>query len=113
MVESDIGYVLDSFVQGAKDPVYTQMRDSIYKQRYQPIIKRLITEANVLIACLPNDPDLFAGFVVHDSFDNIPILHWIHVRQMFQRQKIAEAMLAEAIPTFGERLTMVSHLPRS
>lgn len=111
MLGTDIGYLLDCIVQGAKDPIYTQMRDSVYKARYQPIVKDLIQRASILVACLPHDTNLIAGFVVYDAFGTIPVLHWIHIRAMFQQQGLAKAILKETIPTFAQSLTMVSHLP--
>lgn len=110
-VESDIGYILDSFLQGARSPVYSNMKGTIYFKRYKPILLALLKRSQILIACLPDDPNTIAGFVVYDFLDQIPIIHWVQTRKMFKQQGIAKHLLNQVSPNFGTKLTVVSHLP--
>lgn len=108
--ETDIGYILDCWVQGARLPIYQSMIPPLYYKRYKPLLLSLIKRSNVLIACLPDDPNIIAGFVVYQLLDDIPIIHWCQVRKMFKQQGIAKYLLSQVSPHFGTKLSIVSHL---
>lgn len=110
MVETDFGFVFDSFLKGAKVP---HMRNSVYNQRYAPVIKSLINRCIVSVACVANDPNIIAAFVIFERLGDppiIPVIHYVHTRSTFYRQGIATKLIKECVnPDFGSSLTMASH----
>lgn len=106
-VETDFGFLFDSFLKGSK---ISYMRYSVYNQRYAPVIKALINRCNIAIACLASDPNTIAAFVIYETLDNIPIIHYIHTRSTFIRQGIATKLIKECVNAdFTKTLTMSSH----
>jgi hypothetical protein len=108
-VETDIGYLLDSFLSGAYYPVYGQMSFGVYRRRYRPMVLNLIHGCSVIVACLPDQPDEIAGFIIFEKFEGVPVIHWVHTRGPFLRQGIGTSLIKAAIPSFGVETTLVSH----
>lgn len=110
-VESDRAFVFDSMLKGARLPVYTNMIPPVYYRRYKSILQKMLENSAVLIACLPDAPNTIAAYVVYSSFMNIPVIHYVHTRKMFQKQGIAKELCLAVNPTFGISPTAISHIP--
>ena len=109
-VANDFPFVYQTFVEGAKTYTYSLMVGKIYYRRYKPIVKNILLRSKVLVACLPDDPNTIVGYIIYEYLDNIPIIHWVHTRKMFQKQGIAKELCKLINKDFGDTLTMSSHV---
>lgn len=111
MVEADRNFIINSFVEGARYPVYAAMNGPVYRKRYSDLVRNLLDRSRVLVACLPDESSVIAGYVVYGSYDEIPVIHWVHTRKQFQRTGLACALIESVIPTWKRSITVVTHLP--
>lgn len=70
---------------------------------HRAIIEQVLGWADCTIACLPDDPTVTLGWMVHEG----DCLHFVYVRPAVRRKGIARALRREAAA--GGQLKFVSH----
>lgn len=73
--------------------------------KYQTVIAHLLAKSNVSvnIACLKDDADIIVGYSVHERMPRDTILHWVYVREDWQREGIARDLCPK-------NYTIITHL---
>lgn len=110
-VETDKAFIFDSTLKGIRLPVYAAMVPSVFTRRFKPILEKLLSNSAILVACLPDDPNVIAAYIIYSSFMNIPVIHYVHTRKMFQKQGIAKELCLAVNPHFGTDITAISNIP--
>ena len=59
------------------------------------ILKKILTNCSLLVACDPEDTDVIWGYVAFDQVD--PVLHFVYVKGAFRRMGIGTRLLSEAL----------------
>ena len=93
MEATDRGFVLKSWVRSyAKSPdvvyAYAERRD--FMEDYTPLVDGMMRRGQVVIAGLPENPDVIAAFLCVEG----DTLHWLHVKSRFRECGIAGQLLA-------------------
>lgn len=94
--------------------------------KYHDILVHIMNKSEVVVCCLKEDPDVIIGYSVFEKTDQDTILHWVFVRNDWQRKGIARDLvpsgitIATHLTKTGERIlekrqvsTMIVNLPRS
>ena len=114
----ETGFVLDSWSRAvARDPIWrvevgrrgvarTPIPPSLSLYYHDIILKKILTNCTLLVACDPEDPDVIWGYVAFDQVD--PVLHFVYVKGAFRRMGIGTRLLNEARLMLDEPV-IVSH----
>tara|TARA_R100000808_G_scaffold3378_1_gene12099 strand:+ start:53 stop:595 length:543 start_codon:yes stop_codon:yes gene_type:complete len=102
----ETGFVLDSWSRAvARDPIWrvevgrrgvarTPIPPSLSLYYHDIILKKILTNCTLLVACDPEDPDVIWGYVAFDPKD--PVLHFVYVKGAFRRMGIGTRLMEEA-----------------
>ena len=102
----ETGFVLDSWSRAvARDPIWrvevgrrgvarTPIPPSLSLYYHDIILKKILTNCTLLVACDPEDPDVIWGYVAFDTKD--PVLHFVYVKGAFRRMGIGTRLMEEA-----------------
>ena len=114
----ETGFVLDSWSRAvARDPIWrvevgrrgvarTPIPPSLSLYYHDIILKKILTNCTLLVACDPEDTDVIWGYVAFDQVD--PVLHFVYVKGAFRRMGIGTRLLNEARLMLDEPV-IVSH----
>ena len=114
----EAGFVLDSWTRAvARDPIWraevgnrgvarTPIPPSLSLYYHDIILKKILTNCTLLVACDPEDTDVIWGYVAFDQVD--PVLHFVYVKGAFRRMGIGTRLLNEARLMLDEPV-IVSH----
>ena len=85
------------------------IRDGVDKNYFMSsahsIMTRMLRNCNILIACLPDDPDQIFGYLVYT--ENPRVLYWIYVKWDFRQAGVATRLLLSALDSFDKRTEYV------
>ena len=102
----EAGFVLDSWTRAvARDPIWrsevgnrgvarTPIPPSLSLYYHDIILKKILANCTLLVACDPEDPDVIWGYVAFDPKD--PVLHFVYVKGAFRRMGIGTRLMEEA-----------------
>lgn len=105
----EAGFVLDSWTRAvARDPIWraevgnrgvarTPIPPSLSLYYHDIILKKILTNCTLLVACDPEDPDVIWGYVAFDGNGPSPVLHFVYVKGAFRRMGIGTRLLNEAL----------------
>ena len=114
----ETGFGLDSWSRAvARDPIWrvevgrrgvarTPIPPSLSLYYHDIILKKILTNCSLLVACDPEDTDVIWGYVAFDQVD--PVLHFVYVKGAFRRMGIGTRLLNEARLMLDEPV-IVSH----
>jgi ribosomal protein S18 acetylase RimI-like enzyme len=118
----ETGFVLDSWSRAvARDPIWrvevgrrgvarTPIPPSLSLYYHDIILKKILTNCTLLVACDPEDTDVIWGYVAFDQVD--PVLHFVYVKGAFRRMGIGTRLLRQFMNSLpGDPLepVIVSH----
>lgn len=96
MRQSDLAWILSSWLgsyhHNARSTVVQSMPSGEFKQRWHRVAEALIARSSVLVACADPDDNLICGWLCSEP----GVLHYVHVKQCFQRFGIARTLLEAA-----------------
>lgn len=106
----DRGYVVDSWLKSYRStkghPTQTphmDLPDYAYWSRFGHVglVEALLRASDVMVACKPDTPFFIFGWTAYTSAaradGDAPVLHYIHVREEYQRQGFGLRLLAHAV----------------
>ena len=118
----ETGFVLDSWSRAvARDSIWrievgrrgvarTPVPPSLSLYYHDIILKKILTNCTLLVACDPDDPDVIWGYVAFTEEN--PVLHFVYVKGAFRRLGIGTRLLSEAGLILDEPV-VVSHRTES
>ena len=100
--EMELGFILDSWVKGAAESkmwaprvgrgeggVATPVPPHIPLHYHDLLLKKLLPNIRIMIACDPSDSDTIWGYAAWEP----GLLHWVYVKSAFRRQGIGTVLL--------------------
>ena len=103
---SDASFVLAAWMRALNNQRHygpTMDSDDAWLVAMQALLLTTLDKARTLIAHRPGHPDQAYGFVVAEDRPTNPILHWVYVKHLNRRERVATRLLAKAIEGFGTR----------
>ena len=117
----EAGFVLDSWTRAvARDPIWraevgnrgvarTPIPPSLSLYYHDIILKKILTNCTLLVACDPEDPDVIWGYVAFDPKD--PVLHFVYVKGAFRRMGIGTRLMEEAFDRCNGSWSQIENHP--
>jgi GNAT superfamily N-acetyltransferase len=86
-------------------------RNTIFFKEYTKVIDRILSQPDTetLIACFPEQPTVIFGYIVFQG----PIIHYVFVKEAFQKQGIAKSLVAvagKAFDTYTHKTFILKHI---
>ena len=91
--DSDRGWVVTSWLRCVVDGEGKSLPRAIAYRLYEPSIKQLIDRSVIVVACLPEDPDVILGWVAIEAERSA--LHFVHVKGRWRRLGVASKLLED------------------
>ena len=117
----ETGFVLDSWSRAvARDPIWrvevgrrgvarTPIPPSLSLYYHDIILKKILTNCTLLVACDPEDTDVLWGYVAFDQVD--PVLHFVYVKGAFRRMGIGTRLMEEAFDRCNGSWSQIENHP--
>jgi hypothetical protein len=106
--ETDRPFVTATFLRGlhSGNSWFNLIPSNIFMANYKKVINTMIdSERNkVIIACLPDDPDVILGYSILSS--DFQTIHWVFVKGKWRRKGIGQAL----VPKFPQAVTNITDL---
>ena len=113
-IRSDISVGSDREEKLTRGVIPTPIPPSLSLYYHDIILKKILNNCTLLVACDPDDPDVIWGYVAFDAEN--PVLHFVYVKGAFRRLGIGTRLLREFMDgLFGDPLepVVVSHRTES
>lgn len=115
MNEGDLNFILATWLKSYKysGDLVKRVREEIYFDTYEPIIKSILKRSQTLIACLDDDWEVIAGYMV-----TVPpsLVHYVYVKEAWRSMGIAKHLCQESRlipkPQFTHWTTPVDRMMR-
>jgi hypothetical protein len=102
--EGDAPFIVDSWMLSYRPSAVARDAGGAYIRGQKAKIRRLLSRANILVACLPEDPETILGW----SATEATVVHFVYVKREFRRLGIASSLLS---PFLGEATTYTHRTP--
>lgn len=93
----DFSYILVSWARHFKfSSIFARkISPAIYFSNHHKVIKKILNRktTHVLIAHLPDDPDVIIGYLVYEGVESRPTIHMIYVKRAFRKFGVATELL--------------------
>lgn len=91
----DANFIFDSWLKSWKSSYFGKlMRAEVFYPNYREEISFLLSSAQVLLACSPEDPEHIFGYIVYEKPQ---IVHYVYVKSTFKNMGIAKALFKRAV----------------
>ena len=80
---------------------------AIYFRAQGEAVSFLLSHAEVVIACFPEDANEIAAYAIHQRHNGTLILHWLYVKHLLRRKHIATDLLAHIAE--GDEMIVATH----
>jgi len=93
--ENDRAFIKATFLRGLYygDSWFSEVPKPIFMNNYSTFVDKIIdiSQKDIRIACLPDDPDVILGYSVSSKES----LHWVYVKEKWRKQGIGKSLLPQ------------------
>ena len=107
--ENDAGFIFSSWLAAYHEcqPINFCPND-IYLPNQRQIITFLLTHAQTIIICHPDDPNELLGFICYQFVSQQLVVHWMYIK-FFRLQGLATQVLTQIYPETKAKPIIVTH----
>jgi len=88
--ESDVDFIFNSWLKCYRySPNTVGAQNPVYFAQHHKLIEGLCKRANITIACNAADIAQIYGYVCSEMIDELPVIHFLYVKQPFRKFGIA------------------------
>ena len=110
-VQADLPMIYSSWMKSnRKNGMAADVLNEVYYDEHRKIIEGCFDRGEILIACDSENESVILGYL---AASKEPVLHYVYVKQMFRKLKIASTLIQHVFPDFGKQLTVCTHVPRN
>ena len=112
-LETDLPMIYSSWMKSnRKSGLAADILNEIYYDEHRKVIEGCFHRGEILIACDSENESVIIGYLAASSGPDT-VLHYVYVKQMFRKLKVASTLIQHVFPDFGHKLTVTSHVPRN
>ncbi len=102
--KDDESFIYSSWLRSYRSsPISTHMINDIYFDNHKKIIEELLSKANVIIACNPEDPSQIYGFICYED----TTVHYLYVKYPFRKMGLGRYLFDSVCS--DATLTIITH----
>lgn len=96
---NDLDFIYSTWVRslGNQRPFRVNIDKNFFNAACHSLITKILTNANVLLACDPNDPEQLFGYIVF--LKDPKVLFWVYTKFDFRKANVGTRLMKKA---FGE-----------
>jgi GNAT superfamily N-acetyltransferase len=101
----------NSYYTGANYNLY--LKQGEFNNRHRPIREKFFANPNtaVIVCCSKKEPGLIIGWIAVEKMNDLLVLHYLYVKEMFKGEGVARELLRVAYPVEKDREQIVfTHL---
>jgi len=88
--DTDIDFITSSWLNSFRDGYFNAtVPNRVYYNQHHKVLERLVPSSTILVACNSERPQQIFGWLCFQVVDNVLILHYVYVKNMFREQGIA------------------------
>lgn len=93
----DAPFIMNSWLWGFRSSAFASaVSNSEYFPGHQALILEILARSQALIAYNPEDPTQYYGWVCFETLTELPVVHFVSVKQAFRGFGIARKLLTQA-----------------
>lgn len=109
--ESDLAFIYSKWLQSFRRAPYAKwIPNHTYFSEHHKIIENLLRKSRVRLAVNAEDLDQIYGFLVSQVIDDVPVVHFVFVKDAFREFGIATALLNEININSRDDFVFTSHM---
>lgn len=97
-VPSDHSFVLATWLRSFRhgSPFARRLIDAVYYANHHPLATAVLARSQLLVAALPDDPNVIIGYLLVEDLDGTPTIHFAYTKKEFRRMRVLTQLLAES-----------------
>jgi ribosomal protein S18 acetylase RimI-like enzyme len=110
MQPEDKNFILNSWLKSyRKSPAVRRMENNAYFHEQSKVIKEMLDNVNVLIACDEKDSTQILGYLVSQRIDNVFIVHYLYTKLPFRNCGIGKMLIRARDHDLGDVAACYTH----
>lgn len=101
--KNDKNFIFSTWLRGLRygNDWFLSVNNDVYFECYHKVIERILAhpDAQVVVACLKDDPEVILGYSVTRFINDKTVLDWVFVKKAWRSIGIAKALVPEKIET--------------
>lgn len=94
---ADIPFIYSSWLKSFKygSTLGKSMRKGIFFEQYREVIDLILSDSQVVIACLKDSPEVILSYLVYESYsmNSNYIIHYAFTKESFRNMKIVNSLV--------------------
>lgn len=103
-VADDLPFVFNSWLLSARP----QRSEHDYFATYKPIVRAIVSQSRLLVACSPEDEAQIFAYLVYNLRAGQLVIHYVYTKHPFRRLGVAKALVLKADPDAAARPIVVT-----
>lgn len=110
MQPEDKNFILNSWLKSyRKAPAVRRMENNAYFHEQSKVIKDLLDNVNVLIACSAEDSTQIYGYLISQRIDNVFVMHYLYTKLPFRNCGIGKMLINARDHDLGKTAAIYTH----
>lgn len=99
-MKEDLNFILNSWLKSYRSsPFAAKMINKVYFSNHQEVIKSILADNLITVACNPEDEGQIFGYMVFNTLPgNVLLIHYTYIKHTYRRMGIAK-FIYDAIKT--------------
>lgn len=94
--EADVPFIFNSWLRSFKAAAPRSLTPVVYFDFQHKLIQSILRRSSVSMLCSPDDSQQLFGYLVHETIDNVPVLHYAYIKHDFRQLGLLNSLLAHA-----------------
>lgn len=95
--EADVPFIFNSWLKSYRNSNFAKnVSNPVYFDFHHKVIEKILQRAQVLILCSPDDSTQVFGFLVNETVDSVPVVHYAYVKYAFRGMGLCSMLLKHA-----------------
>ena len=95
--EADVPFIFNSWLKSYKGShAVKAISAPVYFDFHHRAIEKLLQRSQVLVLCSPDDSTQVFGYLVHESVESVPVVHYAYVKYAFRGMGLCSMLLKQA-----------------
>lgn len=95
-VEADIPFIFNSWLKSYRGSAATKtISNAVYYQFQHKLIESLLRRCTVLVLCEAGDTNQLLGYLVFETVEGIPVLHYCYIKHSFRKLSLCNKLLQQ------------------
>lgn len=95
--QADVAFIFNSWLKSNRSSALVQgVSNPVYFAQHHLLVEGLVKTCKVVVASNADDTTQIFGYIVHDSVEGMPVVHYVYVKQPYRRLGLGALLLEHA-----------------